>query len=83
MAEQAPDQKSDYAPDLAKDAGGRQRFIGTAEQLREDCARLAEAGAQQIVLRPAMPRDPVIDLSRCLEQLELLAAELLPFCRAL
>ena len=83
VTEQAPGHKADYVPLLPRDAAGRQRFVGTADQLREDCAVLAEAGVEQLVVRPAMPMDAVIDIERYIEQLELMAAELLPFCRGL
>jgi len=49
----------DYIPEPGRAPDGRQRFIGTAEQLREDIQAFAAAGAEQIVLRFAMPHDPV------------------------
>jgi alkanesulfonate monooxygenase SsuD/methylene tetrahydromethanopterin reductase-like flavin-dependent oxidoreductase (luciferase family) len=82
VTELAPESSAEYVPPLPTDSTGRRRFIGTAAQLREDIACFAEAGVEQIVLRPTMPRDGEIGFERFLEQLELLAAEVLPLCRA-
>lgn len=81
--ERLADDESSYAPSSPLDAGGRQRFIGTAEQLREDCALFAGAGVEQLVIRHAVPLDPDIGIDQLIEQLELFAAEVLPFCRTL
>jgi alkanesulfonate monooxygenase SsuD/methylene tetrahydromethanopterin reductase-like flavin-dependent oxidoreductase (luciferase family) len=81
--ERPEDHESSYAPSSPLDAGGRQRFIGTAGQLREDCALFAEAGVEQLVIRHAVPKDPDIGPVELIEQLEMFAAEVLPFCRTL
>ena len=67
-----------YAPAVGLDDAGRQRFIGTAAQVRDDCLAYAAAGVQQLVLRFAVPNDPVIDLGGHLTQLELFARHVLP-----
>jgi hypothetical protein len=81
--ERPEDHESSYAPASPLDAGGRQRFIGTAAQLREDYAVFAEAGVEQMLFRPAVPLDPEIAPDRFIEQIELFATEVLPFCRTL
>jgi probable F420-dependent oxidoreductase len=80
--ERPHDDESSYAPTSPLD-GGRQRFIGTAAQVREDCALFAEAGVEQLVIRHAVPLDPDVAIDQLLEQLELFAAEVLPYCRKL
>lgn len=80
--ERPDDHESNYAPTSPLD-GARQRFIGTAAQLREDCALFAKAGVEQLVIRPAVPLDPDIGLAQYLSQIELFAAEVLPLCRTL
>jgi hypothetical protein len=62
------------------DAEGRQRFIGTADQVREDCLAMAAAGVEQLVLRFAVPLDREMPLERHVEQLQLFASEVLPAC---
>jgi alkanesulfonate monooxygenase SsuD/methylene tetrahydromethanopterin reductase-like flavin-dependent oxidoreductase (luciferase family) len=81
--ERLADDESSYAPSSPLDAGGRQRLIGTAEQLREDCALFARAGVDQLVIRHAVPHDPDIGITQLIEQLELFAADVLPFCKTL
>jgi probable F420-dependent oxidoreductase len=82
-AEERPDDhESSYAPTSPLDQG-RQRFIGSAAQLREDCAFFAAAGVEQLVIRHAVPFDPEIGPNELIEQLRLFAAEVLPFCREL
>ncbi len=80
--ERPDDHESSYAPTSPLD-GERQRFIGSAAQLREDCALFAEAGVEQLVIRHAVPFDAEIGPDQLIEQLCLFAAEVLPFCRAL
>jgi len=70
-----------YAPAVGTDAEGRQRFIGTAEQVRADCLALAEAGVDQLVLRFAVPLDPKTGPEEHFEQVRLFAEEVLPACR--
>ncbi|MCX7863652.1 MAG: LLM class flavin-dependent oxidoreductase [Novosphingobium sp.] len=71
-----------YAPPVGTDDGGRQRFIGTAEQVRADSLALAEAGVEQLVLRLAVPLDPRTGPDEHCEQLNLFATEVLPACQA-
>lgn len=70
----------DYVPDPGRTPDGRQRFIGTAEQLRDDIEAFAAAGADQIVLRFAMPHDPV-ELIRA--QWREFSTQVLPTTRAI
>jgi alkanesulfonate monooxygenase SsuD/methylene tetrahydromethanopterin reductase-like flavin-dependent oxidoreductase (luciferase family) len=77
------DDESRYAPTAPMAADGRQRFIGTAAQLREDYALFAEAGVEQMLVRPAVPLDREIGIEQFIEQIELFAADVLPFCRTL
>jgi probable F420-dependent oxidoreductase len=72
-----------YIPEAARAPDGRQRFIGTAEELRDDIAAFAAAGVDQIVLRFAMPHDPVVTVDRISEHWRLFSAEVMPACRAL
>jgi alkanesulfonate monooxygenase SsuD/methylene tetrahydromethanopterin reductase-like flavin-dependent oxidoreductase (luciferase family) len=81
--ERSDDHESSYAPASPLDAGGRQRFIGTAAQLREDYATFAEAGVEQMLVRPAVPLDREIGIERFIEQIELFAADVLQFCHGL
>jgi probable F420-dependent oxidoreductase len=67
-----------YAPAVETGDGGRQKYIGTAEQVLGDCHALAEAGVEQLVLRFAVPLDPLIGPQEHVEQLRLFAAEVLP-----
>ncbi len=76
-------QGTSYAPAYPCDATGRQRFVGTAAQIRDDCRAFAEAGVEQLVIRFAVTRDPLVDVEGYLEQLHLFAGEVLPFCRSL
>lgn len=71
-----------YAPAVGTDEGGRQRFIGTAEQVSADCLALAEAGVEQLVLRFAVPLDPKTGPDEHFEQVRLFAEEVLPVCQA-
>lgn len=71
-----------YAPAVGTDAGGRQRFIGTPDQVRADCLALAEAGVEQLVLRFAVPLDPKTGPDEHFEQVRLFAQEVLPACQA-
>jgi probable F420-dependent oxidoreductase len=73
----------DYVPDTGRAPDGRQRFIGTADQLHDDIAAFAAAGVEQMVLRFAMSWDPVITPDRIGEQWQAFAEQLLPACRAL
>ena len=73
----------EYIPETGRAPDGRQRFIGTAEELRDDIAAFAAAGVEQIVLRFAMPHDPVVTVDRISEQWRLFSDEVLPACRAL
>ncbi|MEA2945645.1 MAG: hypothetical protein QOI40_975 [Alphaproteobacteria bacterium] len=61
---------------------GRQRFIGTAEQLRDDIAAFAAAGVEQIVLRFALPHDAVVTVDRISANWRSFSEQLLPICRA-
>jgi alkanesulfonate monooxygenase SsuD/methylene tetrahydromethanopterin reductase-like flavin-dependent oxidoreductase (luciferase family) len=67
-----------YAPAVETEDGGRQKYIGTAGQVRGDCLALAEAGVEQLVIRFAVPLDPLIGPDEHFEQLRLFAAEVLP-----
>lgn len=69
---------SSYAPAVGLDETGRQRFIGTAEQVVEDCLELGRAGVEQIVLRFTVPLDPVIGPQEHLEQIRRFGEEVLP-----
>jgi alkanesulfonate monooxygenase SsuD/methylene tetrahydromethanopterin reductase-like flavin-dependent oxidoreductase (luciferase family) len=71
-----------YAPAVGTGEDGRQRFIGTAEQVRADCLALAEAGVEQLVLRFAVPLDPKTGPDEHFEQVKLFAEEVLPACQA-
>jgi probable F420-dependent oxidoreductase len=71
-------ESTSYAPAVGLDDSGRQRFIGTAEQVLDDCIAFAAAGVEQLVLRFAVPNDPVTDLAAHLGQLELFAEHVLP-----
>ena len=71
-----------YAPVVGTDSTGRQRFIGTGEQVREDCLALAAAGVEQLVLRFAVPLDPKTGPEEHFEQVGLFAREVLPACQA-
>jgi alkanesulfonate monooxygenase SsuD/methylene tetrahydromethanopterin reductase-like flavin-dependent oxidoreductase (luciferase family) len=73
----------EYIPEIARAPNGRPRFIGTAEELRADVAAFAAAGVEQIVLRFAMPHDPVVTVDRIREHWSLFSNEVLPACRAL
>jgi probable F420-dependent oxidoreductase len=73
----------EYIPETARAPDGRRRFIGTAEDLRDDIAAFAAAGVDQIVLRFAMPHDPVVTVDRISEHWRLFADEVLPACRTL
>jgi alkanesulfonate monooxygenase SsuD/methylene tetrahydromethanopterin reductase-like flavin-dependent oxidoreductase (luciferase family) len=73
----------EYIPEIARAPDGRQRFIGTAEELRGDIAVFAAAGVEQLVLRFAMPHDPVVTVDRISEHWRLFSDEVLPACRTL
>lgn len=74
-------EKSSYAPTVDLDASGRQRFIGTAEQVVEDCLEMARAGVEQVVLRFTVPLDQALDPEGHLRQLRLFAEHVLPHVR--
>jgi probable F420-dependent oxidoreductase len=69
---------SSYAPAVGLDETGRQRFIGTAEQVVADCLEMAQAGVEQIVLRFTVPLDPVIGPKEHLQQIRRFGMEVLP-----
>jgi alkanesulfonate monooxygenase SsuD/methylene tetrahydromethanopterin reductase-like flavin-dependent oxidoreductase (luciferase family) len=71
-------QGTSYAPAVGSAAGGRQRFIGTARQVRDDCLALSDAGVEQLVLRFAVPQDPNIGPEEHFEQLRRFADGVLP-----
>jgi probable F420-dependent oxidoreductase len=71
-----------YAPAVGTGDDGRQRFIGTAEEVRADCLALADAGVDQLVLRFAVPLDPKTGPEEHFEQVRLFAEEVLPACQA-
>jgi len=71
-----------YAPAVGTGEDGRQRFIGTAEEVRDDCLALAESGVEQLVLRFAVPLDPKTGPDEHFEQVRLFAEEVLPACQA-
>jgi probable F420-dependent oxidoreductase len=71
-------ESTSYAPAVGLDPSGRQRFIGTAAQVLDDCLAFAAAGVEQLVLRFAVPLDPVTDLDVHLQQLSLFAEHVLP-----
>lgn len=66
-----------YAPAPPADASGRPRFIGTADQLADDVARLVDAGAEHFVLR-FWAGDPTRPIEDSIEQMERFAAEVRP-----
>jgi probable F420-dependent oxidoreductase len=72
----------EYIPETGRAPDGRQRLIGTAGQLRDDIAAFAAAGVEQIVLRFAMPHDPVVTTERIGEQWRCFSEQVLPVCRA-
>lgn len=67
-----------YAPAVETGDGGRQKYIGTAEQVLGDCLALADAGVELLVLRFAVPLDPHVGPEEHVEQLRLFAADVLP-----
>ena len=71
-------ESSSYAPAVGLDETGRQRFIGTAQQVVEDCLEMGRAGVEQIVLRFTVPLDPVIGPPEHLEQISRFGEEVLP-----
>jgi probable F420-dependent oxidoreductase len=73
----------EYIPETSRAPDGRQRFIGTADQLRDDIAAFAAAGVEQIVLRFAMPHDPVVTVDRISEHWRAFSEQVLPTCRVL
>lgn len=77
------DKGSSYAPPFPCDADGRQRFKGTAAQLREDCRIYADAGVEQLVVRFAVTRDRFVDEEAYMTQLRRFAGEVVPFCEGL
>jgi alkanesulfonate monooxygenase SsuD/methylene tetrahydromethanopterin reductase-like flavin-dependent oxidoreductase (luciferase family) len=72
----------EYIPEMGRAPDGRQRFIGTAEQLRDDIAAFAAAGVEQIVLRFALPHDAVVTVDRISANWRSFSEQLLPICRA-
>jgi alkanesulfonate monooxygenase SsuD/methylene tetrahydromethanopterin reductase-like flavin-dependent oxidoreductase (luciferase family) len=73
----------EYIPEMGRAPDGRQRFIGTAEQLRDDIAAFAAAGVEQIVLRFSLPHDPVVTVERISGHWRRFSEQLLPVCRGL
>lgn len=73
----------EYIPEAGRAPDGRQRFIGTATELRDDIAAFAAAGVEQIVLRFAMPHDPVVTVDRISEHWRAFSEQVLPGYRAL
>jgi probable F420-dependent oxidoreductase len=73
----------DYIPEMGRARDGRQRFIGTAEELREDFAAFAAAGVVQIVLRFALPHDAVVTVDRIAAHWRSFSEQLLTSCKAL
>jgi alkanesulfonate monooxygenase SsuD/methylene tetrahydromethanopterin reductase-like flavin-dependent oxidoreductase (luciferase family) len=69
--------------ELGRAPDGRQRFIGTAEELRDDITAFAAAGVEQIVLRFAMLHDAVVTVDRISAQWRAFSEQLLPCCEAL
>ena len=67
-----------YAPAVETGDSGRQKYIGTAEQVLGDCLALADAGVELLVLRFAVPLDPHVGPEEHVEQLRLFAAAVLP-----
>ncbi len=49
--------------------------FGTANQVRDDCLALLEAGVDQLILRFAVPEDMDVDLER-----HCIAPPVLPYC---
>jgi alkanesulfonate monooxygenase SsuD/methylene tetrahydromethanopterin reductase-like flavin-dependent oxidoreductase (luciferase family) len=78
-----PEDGSSYAPGYPRAADGRLRFMGTAQELRDDCSAYAAAGVEQLVLRFAVTRDAMIDPEAFMAQLRRFAEDVLPHCRAL
>lgn len=72
-------QGTSYAPAVGGDARGRQRFIGTPSEVRDDCRALGDAGVEQLVLRFAVPLDPLVGPQQHSEQLRRFAGEVLPY----
>jgi probable F420-dependent oxidoreductase len=56
-----------YVPALPHAEDGRVRFVGTAEQLRDDVAAFAAAGVEQLVVRLWIPSDAELTLDGHLE----------------
>ena len=67
-----------YAPAVETGQGGRQKYIGTAEEVHDDCLALAAAGVEQLIIRFAVPLDPLIGPDEHFAQLHNFAAEVLP-----
>jgi len=72
----------EYIPEAGRAPDGRQRFIGTVEELQDDIAVFAAAGVEQLVLRFAMPQDPVVTADRISEHWRLFSEQVLPACRS-
>lgn len=67
-----------YIPAIGRTAGGRQHFIGTAEQLIEDIAAYRDAGVEQMVLRFALAWDPDITPERMPDQWRMFMQQVAP-----
>jgi probable F420-dependent oxidoreductase len=78
-----PSLGTSYAPPPATAPDGRQRFVGTAEQLCDDFRAFAKAGVEQVVVRFGLPNDPDVNVEKHMEQLRIFAAEVLPTCASL
>jgi alkanesulfonate monooxygenase SsuD/methylene tetrahydromethanopterin reductase-like flavin-dependent oxidoreductase (luciferase family) len=67
-----------YAPPPLFSPGGRERFVGSAEELQGDIYEFAEAGVEQFVLRFAKPWDAEITPDRFVEQMNAFATDVMP-----
>ena len=81
--EGAPPRDYAYSPPKPRTSDGRDRFIGTAAQLREDLTEYAAAGVDQVVLRFAFPWDREVSPDRFVDRMEAFAADVLPAAKAL
>lgn len=66
-----------YAPPPPVDAGGRPRFIGTAEQITDDLRAFEAVGVEHVVLR-FWAGDPRAGIEDSLEQMERFATRIAP-----
>lgn len=74
---------SSYSPGYPRAADGRVRFMGTPDELRNDCTVFASAGVDQLVIRFAVTRDTTVDCLTYEQQLRRFAEEVLPHCKSL